>query len=136
LPPIRNSGAKLGIVESHGGSCEITDGLEGRGTTLRVYLPAAEQAARAAVVTKPAVAQPGSGMLLVVDDDPVVRRAVAAALTNLGYTTVEAENGMDAVDIYRTHHEARAVVLDMVMPSMNGKRRTTLRELIRTSRSC
>ena len=112
----------LGIVESHGGSCEIAPGLEGRGTTLRVYLPASEQAAKSAAAVKPAVAQKGSGMLLVVDDDPIVRRAVAAALTNLGYTIVEAENGMDAVDIYRTHHdELRAVLLDMVMPGMNGK---------------
>jgi two-component system, cell cycle sensor histidine kinase and response regulator CckA len=112
----------LGIAESHGGSCEIAEGLMGRGTTLRVYLPAAEQAARAAEVTKPTVAPTGTGMVLVVDDDPIVRRAVAAALANLGYSTVEAENGMDAVDIYRTHHdELRAVVLDMVMPGMNGK---------------
>ncbi|MBA3503473.1 MAG: response regulator [Deltaproteobacteria bacterium] len=112
----------LGIVESHGGSCEIAAGLEGRGTTLRVYLPAVEQAARASAATKPAVAPAGSGMLLVVDDDAVVRRALAAALTSLGYTTVEAENGMDAVDIYRTHHdELYAVVLDMVMPGMNGR---------------
>ena len=112
----------LGIVESHGGSCEIAGGLEGRGTTLRIYLPAAERAAKSPTIAKPIVARTGSGMLLVVDDDPVVRRAVAAALGNLGYTTVEAENGMDAVDIYRTHHdELRAVVLDMVMPGMNGK---------------
>ena len=112
----------LGIAESHGGSCEIDVGLMNRGTTLRLYLPAAEQAARTPDVAKPAVAPTGTGMVLVVDDDPIVRRAVAAVLGNLGYATAEAENGMDAVDIYRAHHdELRAIVLDMVMPGMNGK---------------
>ena len=112
----------LGIVESHGGSCEIAEGLLGRGTTMRVYLPAAEQAQPPRAERKPASAPTGTGLLLVVDDDPVVRRAVAAALSNLGYQTIEAENGMDATDIYRTRHdELRAVVLDMVMPGMNGK---------------
>jgi signal transduction histidine kinase/ActR/RegA family two-component response regulator len=112
----------LGIVESHGGSCEIAEGLNGRGTTLRVYLPAAVHAAKPTTAPKSVDAQAGSGLVLVVDDDPVVRRAVAAALGNLGYSPIEAENGMDAADIYRTHHdEVIAVVLDMVMPGMNGK---------------
>ena len=112
----------LGIVESHGGFCEIAGGLAGRGTTLRVYLPAAEPVQPAQPAAKPLTAPTGTGLLLVVDDDAVVRRAVAAALENIGYQTIEAENGMDAADLFRTHHdEVRAVVLDMVMPGMNGK---------------
>jgi CheY-like chemotaxis protein len=111
----------LGIVESHGGSCEIAAGLLGRGTALRVYLPAGKQVARAPEVTRP-IAQKGTGLVLVVDDDPIVRRAVAAALVSLGYTTVEAETGADAVEIFAARHdELRAVILDMVMPGMNGK---------------
>jgi two-component system, cell cycle sensor histidine kinase and response regulator CckA len=111
----------LGIVESHGGSCEIAPGLLGRGTALRVYLPAGQQVAKPLEVSRP-VPQKGTGLVLVVDDDPVVRRAVAEALGNLGYTTVEAESGADAVEIFGAHHdEVRAVILDMVMPGMNGK---------------
>ncbi len=125
--PERGTGLGLatvvGIVESHGGSCEIAAGLVGRGTTLRIYLPAADHMSsqsRSPIPTaKPAT---GSGMLLVVDDDAVVRRAVAGALRTLGFHTVEAETGTDAVEIYRAHRsEIRAVVLDMVMPGMTGK---------------
>jgi signal transduction histidine kinase len=111
----------LGIVESHGGSCEIATGLHGRGTALRIYLPAGQQVAKPPEAAR-RIAEKGAGLVLVVDDDAVVRRAVAAALGNLGYTTIEAETGADAVDIFRTHHaEVRTVILDMVMPGMNGK---------------
>jgi signal transduction histidine kinase/ActR/RegA family two-component response regulator len=111
----------LGIAESHGGSCEITDGPDG-GTAMRVYLPTTDQATQSPIPPVQTTAPTGSGLVLVVDDDPVVRRAVASALGNLGYQTVEAENGVDAVEIYRAHRdELLAVVLDMVMPGMNGR---------------
>ncbi|MBL0214643.1 MAG: response regulator [Myxococcales bacterium] len=116
----------LGIVELHGGSIEIDRGLDGRGTTMRVFLPAATRAQTQA--TAPGSARPstvavaGSGMVMVVDDDPIVRRAVAKALDSLGYAAVEAASGADAVEIYRAHRdEIRGVVLDMVMPVMSGR---------------
>ncbi len=113
----------LGIVEIHGGSCEIDEGLDGRGTTLRVYLPVAD--ARP-IATAPrggdGPTQRGTGMVLVVDDDPIVRRALSLALSSLGYHVAEAQSGADAAEIYRQHQgELRAVLLDMVMPTMNGR---------------
>ncbi|MBA3817578.1 MAG: response regulator [Deltaproteobacteria bacterium] len=112
----------IGIIESHGGACEIDRGLDGRGTTIRTYLPALGAAAEAAAAPSVGEMPMGTGLVLVVDDDAVVRRAVAVALGGLGYATAEAESGGDAVELYRTHHsELRAVVLDMVMPGMNGK---------------
>jgi CheY-like chemotaxis protein len=64
----------------------------------------------------------GTGMILVVDDDPMVRKVVTSSLGVLGYQTVEAVGGSDAVKIYgERHHEIRAVVLDMVMPGMTGR---------------
>lgn len=64
----------------------------------------------------------GSGSILVVDDDLLVRRAVAMTLRGLGYTTYEAANGNEAVELYRQHHDAiRAVVLDVIMPGMSGR---------------
>lgn len=63
----------------------------------------------------------GSGSILVVDDDLLVRRAVAMTLRGLGYTTYEAASGNEAVDLYRQHHRViRAVVLDVIMPGMSG----------------
>lgn len=113
----------LGVVELHGGSVELGPGLDGRGTTLRVYLPSTRRAREPAIVPHRAVAVPhGSGMLMIVDDDPIVRRAVVRAVETLGYSTVEATSGTDAVEIYRSHKdEIRGIVLDMVMPQMSGK---------------
>ncbi len=112
----------LGITESHGGSVEIDVGLGGRGTTMRLLLPAASKAPPVrshAVVTE---LPKGSGMILVVDDDPMVRKVVSSSLGVLGYETVEAASGSEAVRIYRERHdEIRGVVLDMVMPGMTGR---------------
>jgi PAS domain S-box-containing protein len=113
-----------GIVAAHQGTIEIDSGLDGRGTTMRMRLPAADQPApapppRAPESTEPVA--PGSGLVLVVDDDALVRRAVANTLETLGYTTLEAGGGAEAVELYRGRRgEIRAVLLDMIMPGMNG----------------
>jgi len=112
----------LGITESHGGTVEIDTGLGGRGTTMRLLLPAASKPPP--VKTHPTAAElpKGSGMILVVDDDPMVRKVVTSSLGVLGYQTVEAGGGPEAVRIYRDRHdEIRGVVLDMVMPGMTGR---------------
>ena len=114
----------FGIVKAHHGAIEIAPGLGGRGATLRVTLAAASHAAEAPEV--PAVdvmpLEPGTGSILVVDDDLMVRRAVAMTLKGLGYTTYEAASGLEAVDLYRQHHGSiRAVVLDVIMPGMSGR---------------
>jgi len=111
----------FGIAETHQGSVEIDTGLDGGGTTLRLSFPAAT--VRVPVV-EPSVLEDvpaGTGTVLVVDDDRMVRRAVATTLQSLGYGTLEAASGREALDLYREHHgEIRAVVLDMIMPGMGG----------------
>jgi signal transduction histidine kinase len=112
----------FGIVEAHNGSVEVDVGLDGRGTTMRVVLPAA---GRPPVPrSRPTMADlpKGTGTLLVIDDDNMVRKVVSSSLNVLGYQTIEATDGSDAIEIYRARHdEIRAVVLDMVMPGMTGK---------------
>jgi len=112
----------LEIVEGYGGMLEIDDGLDGRGTTMRAALPAARRAPAVKTRATAADLPKGSGLVLVVDDDPMVRKVVASSLGSLGYKTIEAVSGPAAVEIYRKHRdEVRAVVLDMVMPGMAGK---------------
>jgi signal transduction histidine kinase/CheY-like chemotaxis protein len=111
----------FGIAEGHGGFVEIDDGLDGRGATLRVSFPAARFAPVTATTAAPQRAVPGSGTVLVVDDDTMVRRAVATTLRSLGYLTFEAASGREAIDLFRKHHALiRAVVLDVIMPGMGG----------------
>jgi two-component system cell cycle sensor histidine kinase/response regulator CckA len=124
--PERGTGLGLatvfGIVELHGGSIEITSGLGGHGTTVRVYLPAAPSIAEAAALPAGGPTPTGTGMLLIIDDDATVRRALSQTVTSLGYHAAEAASGADGVEIYRAHtSEIRGVVLDMVMPGMGGR---------------
>jgi two-component system, cell cycle sensor histidine kinase and response regulator CckA len=64
----------------------------------------------------------GTGLILVIDDDQMVRKVVSSSLASLGYQILEAVSGSDAIELYRARqHDIRAVVLDMVMPGMSGR---------------
>jgi signal transduction histidine kinase len=112
----------MGIVESHGGKLEIERGIDGAGATVRVVLPAVIRPPAPRSRITAADLPRGSGLVLVVDDDTMVRKVVSGSLASLGYKTVEAVSGTEAIEIYRErHHEIRAVVLDMVMTGMAGR---------------
>lgn len=71
-----------------------------------------------------------SGVLLVVDDEPMVRLVMTTVLSGRGFTVLEAGDGHEALRIFRERgDEIRAVLLDMSMPGMNGAE--TFRELRR-----
>lgn len=62
-----------------------------------------------------------SEAILIVDDDPVQRRLLEAAVEKLGHTPLLAENGSDALRlIERSQPDTRAVILDLMMPGMTG----------------
>jgi CheY-like chemotaxis protein len=59
--------------------------------------------------------------VLVVEDDEVVRRFTVAALRRMGFTVLEARDGVEAVGIFRLHHhEIRLVLCDLDMPRLDG----------------
>ena len=111
----------VGILESHGATLQVDTGQDGS-TTMRAVFPAMPRQP----ATKPRISiadfPRGTGLVLIVDDDPMVRKVISGSLGTLGYTTIEAVNGPAAVELYQArHHEIRAVVLDMVMPGMTGR---------------
>ncbi len=123
--PVKGTGLGLatvyGIVKGHGGAIEIVD-TPGGGTTMRITLPRAADSTAVSVARVVPRASTQRGTLLVIDDEPPVRRAATLALESLGYRVLPAENGEQAVQLYRVHHhEIDAVVLDMVMPGMGGR---------------
>jgi PAS domain S-box-containing protein len=123
--PVKGTGLGLatvyGIVKAHGGSIVIDD-TPGGGATIRVSFPSADENAKVAAPRVIPRAAPQRGTLLIVDDEPPVRRAASLALEGLGYRVLPAESGEEAVSLYREHHrEIDAVLLDMVMPGMNGQ---------------
>ena len=76
--------------------------------------------APAAAKTPPALS--GAGVILVVDDEEIVRRTAKATLQRYGYTVVEAENGREAVDLFQRMLDSVALVLlDLTMPIMSGE---------------
>ena len=114
LPAIR------GIVENHGGEIRVAS-REGKGTRCTVLLP---------VSTVPAAAEPpsaagqpaGAGLVLLADDEEDVRGVVHAMLETLGYEVIEARDGLEAVEIFRTRAaEIDLVILDLMMPRLTGE---------------
>ncbi len=75
-------------------------------------------------VALPRSAEPvrGKGLILLVDDEAVIRATGEALLEELGYDVILAENGRLAVDLFRDRaQDINLVILDMIMPEMNGR---------------
>jgi len=111
-----------GIIRSHGGSI-LVRGEEGRGTTFRIYLPlSTETPLPDAAPRSRALARGGGECVLVVEDEEVIRTMVTRMLEGLGYRAVAAADGQEGVEYYARHtDEIDLVIVDMIMPRMNGQ---------------
>ncbi len=110
-----------GIVENHGGFVEVHSELNS-GSVFSVHLPLAEAEVVEQFVGDEQRPVSGRGRILLVDDESVVRQVVSAMLRTLGYDVTTAENGKEAVEYFRDHHEqVDLIVLDMIMPEMGGR---------------
>ncbi|MEK7678297.1 MAG: ATP-binding protein [Verrucomicrobiota bacterium] len=106
-----------GIVKQHNGWIEVASQLE-RGTTFKVFLPAAATAGQRPT---PASAQPttrgGHETILVVEDEAAVRQVAVMCLRRLGYQVLEAGNGVEALRLWEGRQRRIDLLLtDMVMP--------------------
>jgi two-component system cell cycle sensor histidine kinase/response regulator CckA len=113
--------ALLGIIRGHRGAVKVYSEL-GRGSTFKVLLPAAPGATRP-VAIPPTLAETlrGSGGVLVVDDEEIVRGLAREVLGDAGFTVYTASDGEQALDLFRQHaHEIQVVLLDLTMPHMDG----------------
>ena len=109
-----------GILHQAGGAIAVESQL-GRGTTFTLYLPAAE----GAVESEPPPAHraqklSGTETILVVEDDPAVRRSTRRILAERGYTVHEATNGEEALRLIEAGLAVDLVVSDVIMPQMTG----------------
>jgi PAS domain S-box-containing protein len=112
--------AVSGIVRGHRGAIKV-ESAAGEGACFQVYLPAAA-APPERVAATPAPGFSGSGKVLVVDDEEIVRRIARTALERAGYTVLLAGDGQEAAEIFRREAgDIRLVVLDMTMPGMSGE---------------
>ncbi len=107
-----------GSVRAHGGSIEVQS-VVGRGTTIRVYLPLYDGGA-----TETAAVPERSGLLdgrvLVIDDEPLVRTALARSLRRVGLKVVAARDGAEGVAKFVETPGIMLTICDMNMPQMDG----------------
>jgi PAS domain S-box-containing protein len=111
--------AVYGTVRAHRGAITVQS-APGAGATFRILLPAGVAGAAGASVPAPA-ARFGSGCILVVDDEKIIRSLVTEMLHTLGYEVLLAEDGDEAVEVFRRERDRISlVILDVIMPKRNG----------------
>ena len=113
--------AVLGIARAHRAAIKV-DSAQGEGTVFRVLFPCrvqVEPAQKPAPI--PEIFESSGGVVLVVDDEPVVRRVARLTLERFGFEVLLAEDGREALEVFRAHAgTVRCVLLDMTMPVMDG----------------
>ncbi len=110
----------LGIIKNHGGFVNMHS-CEGKGTQFQIYLPS---------LTKSEVPPPcraiiplngRSELILVVDDEAVIREITRSSLEQHNYRVLTAKDGVEAVSLYAQHQQdISLVLLDMLMPHLDG----------------
>ena len=115
-----------GIVEQSGALIRFSSGL-GRGTSFRIFFPRVEEPASSTERSKrppeAALAEipRGSEVILVVEDEDVVRRLACSFLENRGYKVLEARHGSEGLALCKKREEPIDLLLsDIVMPEMGG----------------
>ncbi|MFT3868733.1 MAG: PAS domain S-box protein [Nibricoccus sp.] len=126
--------AVAGTVKSHKGAIRVSS-TPGQGSSFQILFPDLR-------CSRPPFAPDrqtsenwrGSGVVLVVDDEPGVRTVISKTLESFGFTTVTAADGVEAVERFREHSEKlQLVLLDLTMPRMNGEETFVAMQQLRPS---
>ena len=120
-------GSGLGLAMAHGFAQQSGGGISiqsqpGRGTTVLLVLPSVTPRADEDLPGDEPAQALGGELVLLVEDDPAVRRVVRQQLIDLGYPVIEAENGNQAVEMIEQIADIAIVVSDVIMPGgINGR---------------
>lgn len=121
--PGRGTGLGLamvyGFVKNHDGFVKV-DSEPGSGACFTICLPLIPTPAPQASGGLGQI-EPGRGMVLVVDDEPLVRAFATEGLRGLGYQVLVAENGRQALEIYKEQAgKVDCILMDLIMPDLSG----------------
>lgn len=121
----RGAGIGLGLATidrfvRDSGGCILAVSEFGRGTTFRIFLPHVDAAA-GATAAQPAEVVRGSGSILLVEDDPSVRRVTRSILERSGYKVADVSGGPEALRVLSNGQPFDLLLTDVVMPGMSGR---------------
>jgi len=119
-----------GIVRGANGDIAV-ESSPGAGSTFQVYLPRTAKPLGQDPTTAAVVG--GTEVVLVVEDDPLVRAVTCRILGEAGYRVVEAAGGRAALEIARTEQPIDAVISDVAMPGMTGPEMVKVLRALRPS---
>ncbi|MCP4021131.1 MAG: response regulator [Desulfobacteraceae bacterium] len=110
-----------GIIKSHKGTFRIESKI-GFGSSFMFFLPAQEELVKSQIqIEDKSQIFNGKGSILIIDDERGFIEVCSEMLETLGYETLAADNGQDAVEIVqKTKKKIDLAILDMIMPKMNG----------------
>jgi PAS domain S-box-containing protein len=111
-----------GVVKQSGGFIWVYSEL-GKGTSFKIYLPRVDQPVVKSGSTQFASEVPrGTGTILLAEDEQDVREVAKEFLESGGYTVIEARDGVEALNLEKTHEGAIGLLItDIVMPGMSGQ---------------
>jgi two-component system, cell cycle sensor histidine kinase and response regulator CckA len=111
--------AVVGIIKSHGGFLDVQTQV-GKGTQFHVYLPTTNTPIQPHQ-NEPELPSGQQQLILVVDDEKSITELIKTILETYNYRVLTANNGAEAIDLYRQHlGEIDRVLIDMMMPVMDG----------------
>ena len=113
--------AVKGIILRHNGYIKISS-QQGKGTTFTILLPSSHAAFPAEKVEAASQTAQKQKRVLLVDDEPQVRRTLGRVLKSSGFDILQAEDGISAIECFRENHDSiDCVLLDLSMPDLDGE---------------
>jgi len=112
----------FGVVQAHHGFVDVESVL-GQGTTFHLYFPVPQESEIPQIIKsqEDSLEIEGTEIILLVEDEEYLREMGHLTLESQGYQVYEAQDGLQAVEMYKMHHEEIALVLtDMGLPGLTG----------------